>query len=354
MLSAVVERLLKALREARPETVRQFFALACQHMRWELNDLARRLDEQPSDRELRDELVPAPASSDSGISPEARRILDAIDSLSGGRARGVRPDTDSGNHATRGRRDPWRFGHDGEAAVEPRRAAVDGASRRPSPGRLAGRCKRRTQTELEAGNVQTTRGFSNCSTNSSTSPHAGRSLRRRSRIAAGGSRALAADPFRRGGPGRHVSARRGAGRALRRRLRKRRTALPNIPGYEVQASPRPRRHGHCLPRPACAPQSPRRPEDGARRRVRGSARAAAVPARSGGGGGPAEPEHRADPRHRGRRTDGPISRWNSSRGAAWARSWRARPSRPALPPRCWQLWRRRSRRRIRVELCIAI
>ena len=82
MLSAVVERLLKALREARPVTVRQFFALACQHMRWELNDLARRLDQQPSVDELRDELIPAPANSDSGISPEARRILDAIDSLS--------------------------------------------------------------------------------------------------------------------------------------------------------------------------------------------------------------------------------------------------------------------------------
>ena len=47
MLGAVVERLLKALREARPANVRQFFALASQHMRWELNDLARRLDEQP-------------------------------------------------------------------------------------------------------------------------------------------------------------------------------------------------------------------------------------------------------------------------------------------------------------------
>ena len=46
MLGAVVERLLKALREVRPRTVRQFFALANQHMRWELNDLARRLDEQ--------------------------------------------------------------------------------------------------------------------------------------------------------------------------------------------------------------------------------------------------------------------------------------------------------------------
>ena len=34
MLSAVTERLLKAMREARPQTVRQFFALANQHMRW--------------------------------------------------------------------------------------------------------------------------------------------------------------------------------------------------------------------------------------------------------------------------------------------------------------------------------
>src|SRR5271154_5644292 len=37
MLSAVVERLIKSLRETRPTTVRQFFGLACQHMRWELN-----------------------------------------------------------------------------------------------------------------------------------------------------------------------------------------------------------------------------------------------------------------------------------------------------------------------------
>src|SRR5262245_5994482 len=35
LLGAVAERLLKALREARPQTVRQFFALANQHMRWE-------------------------------------------------------------------------------------------------------------------------------------------------------------------------------------------------------------------------------------------------------------------------------------------------------------------------------
>jgi RNA polymerase sigma-70 factor (ECF subfamily) len=81
LLGAVVERLLKALREARPVTVRQFFALAGQHMRWELNDLARRLDEQPAVEELNDGLVPAPATSGSGLSPDARLMLEAIGRL---------------------------------------------------------------------------------------------------------------------------------------------------------------------------------------------------------------------------------------------------------------------------------
>jgi RNA polymerase sigma-70 factor (ECF subfamily) len=81
MLSAVVERLLKALREARPANVRQFFALAGQHMRWELNEMARRLDEQPTPVELNAALVPDPASSDSGLSPGAHRMFEAIDRL---------------------------------------------------------------------------------------------------------------------------------------------------------------------------------------------------------------------------------------------------------------------------------
>jgi RNA polymerase sigma factor (sigma-70 family) len=81
MLGAVVERLLKALREARPGTVRQFFALASQHMRWELNDMARRLDQRPTAVELREGLVPAPASSDSGLTPDGRRMLEAIGNL---------------------------------------------------------------------------------------------------------------------------------------------------------------------------------------------------------------------------------------------------------------------------------
>jgi RNA polymerase sigma factor (sigma-70 family) len=81
MLSAVVERLLKALREARPATVRQFFALASQHMRWELNDLARRLDGQPRAVDVVDGIVPAPANSDSGLTPEGRRMIEVIDAL---------------------------------------------------------------------------------------------------------------------------------------------------------------------------------------------------------------------------------------------------------------------------------
>ena len=82
LLSSVVERLLKAMREVRPKTVRQFFALANQHMRWELNDLARRLDDQAAAVELRDSLVPAPADgSASQISPNTRRILEVIEDL---------------------------------------------------------------------------------------------------------------------------------------------------------------------------------------------------------------------------------------------------------------------------------
>jgi RNA polymerase sigma factor (sigma-70 family) len=81
LLSAVAERLIKALREARPRTVRQLFALANQHMRWELNDLARRLDNQPAAAELCEGLVPAPVSSASGLSPDGLRMLQAIDDL---------------------------------------------------------------------------------------------------------------------------------------------------------------------------------------------------------------------------------------------------------------------------------
>jgi RNA polymerase sigma-70 factor (ECF subfamily) len=50
-------------------------------MRWELNDMARRLDEQPAAVELHEGMVPAPPSSGSGLSQDARRMLEAIDGL---------------------------------------------------------------------------------------------------------------------------------------------------------------------------------------------------------------------------------------------------------------------------------
>jgi RNA polymerase sigma factor (sigma-70 family) len=81
LLGAVVERLLKAMRSTRPETVRGFFALANQHMRWELNDLARRLDEQPAAVELNEGMAPAPSSGGSVLSPIGRNVLEAIDRL---------------------------------------------------------------------------------------------------------------------------------------------------------------------------------------------------------------------------------------------------------------------------------
>jgi len=81
LLSGVVERLLKAMRTVHPQTVRQFFALANQHMRWELNDLARRLDEKPVLTSLYEDSMPAPASSGSVLSAEGRRMLEAIDAL---------------------------------------------------------------------------------------------------------------------------------------------------------------------------------------------------------------------------------------------------------------------------------
>lgn len=81
ILSAVVERLMKAMREVRPGTVRQFFALANKHMRWELNDLARRLDERTRAVDV-DRIGPeSPQASASQLSPVAHRMFQAIDEL---------------------------------------------------------------------------------------------------------------------------------------------------------------------------------------------------------------------------------------------------------------------------------
>jgi len=50
-------------------------------MRWELNDLARRLDKETPAAELNESLVAGPQSSDSQLSPNTRRILEAIENL---------------------------------------------------------------------------------------------------------------------------------------------------------------------------------------------------------------------------------------------------------------------------------
>jgi RNA polymerase sigma-70 factor (ECF subfamily) len=82
LLGGVVAGLLAALRTTRPRTVRQFFALACQHMRWQLNDVARRLAERPAAAALPDAGIAAPPdSATSGLTPDGRRMLGAIDGL---------------------------------------------------------------------------------------------------------------------------------------------------------------------------------------------------------------------------------------------------------------------------------
>ena len=82
LLGGVVAGLLTAMRKVRPQTVRQFFALACQHMRWQLNDLARRLDEQPVASALAEvEVAAPPSSTSSGLNPDGRRMLRAIEGL---------------------------------------------------------------------------------------------------------------------------------------------------------------------------------------------------------------------------------------------------------------------------------
>src|ERR1700722_16067799 len=82
LLGAVVVGLLTALRKTRPPTVRRFFALANQHMRWQLNDLAQRLDEQPAAAALPESGVAGPPSSTAtGLTPDGRRMLGAVEGL---------------------------------------------------------------------------------------------------------------------------------------------------------------------------------------------------------------------------------------------------------------------------------
>jgi RNA polymerase sigma factor (sigma-70 family) len=81
LLGGVIEGLLKALPSIRPQNVRHFFSIASQHMRWQLNDLARRLDAQPRVMELRHDVEVPRQESDSMIDRDGPRIWKAIDSL---------------------------------------------------------------------------------------------------------------------------------------------------------------------------------------------------------------------------------------------------------------------------------
>lgn len=83
LLGGVVERLLKAMKEVRPQTVRQFFALANQHIRWELNDLARRLDRGEYPAALIDSQVAedSPSTEHTPCQAKVQKILAAIDNL---------------------------------------------------------------------------------------------------------------------------------------------------------------------------------------------------------------------------------------------------------------------------------
>lgn len=81
LLGAVVERMLKALNSARPGNVRQFFFIVNQHVRWELNDLARRLDAQTQALPLLEHAHSTHDTSGSPLSANAVRMLEAIDHL---------------------------------------------------------------------------------------------------------------------------------------------------------------------------------------------------------------------------------------------------------------------------------
>jgi RNA polymerase sigma-70 factor (ECF subfamily) len=81
LLGAVTERLLRALREARPQNVRRFFALANQHMRSELDDLSRRFDAQSAASEHCEGNAVSQVNSLSGLTPDSHRLLQAISEL---------------------------------------------------------------------------------------------------------------------------------------------------------------------------------------------------------------------------------------------------------------------------------
>ena len=105
-------------------------------MRWELNDLARRLDEQPA-------AVGAARGAGAGRRPAAtpasrpdgRRMLEAIDGLPEDEREVFDLVRIQGLTQAEAAEVLGRLGQDGAAAAEPRPAAAGGAAGRPPPGR---------------------------------------------------------------------------------------------------------------------------------------------------------------------------------------------------------------------------
>lgn len=81
LVGAIVERLIKAMRNVRPAQVCEFFALTMKHIRWELNGLVRELGAQRYEPLRSDVTAREPAASEEQFSPLGHRILEAIRGL---------------------------------------------------------------------------------------------------------------------------------------------------------------------------------------------------------------------------------------------------------------------------------
>jgi RNA polymerase sigma factor (sigma-70 family) len=81
LLGAIVERLLKAMRSVKPRSIGEFFGLANKHVRWELNGLARRLDQSPDCAPFADDPVDTQPGADAGDAALLQRVLGAIEGI---------------------------------------------------------------------------------------------------------------------------------------------------------------------------------------------------------------------------------------------------------------------------------
>jgi len=81
VFGALVSRLLRALDEIKPRSVRQFFGLVNTHLRWELNDIARRIDAHPVVQRYASEPEDQLPQTTGDDSATLHRILEAIQAL---------------------------------------------------------------------------------------------------------------------------------------------------------------------------------------------------------------------------------------------------------------------------------